>query len=169
MSPFVCTPRSQLARARNYQAGAGTPPATSNSRSRQCWVLPVQRPCNMRPPGEWMPSLWEAPHAGLSDWASGAGKLQGDWDSRSGASESNILPGRGLPVVPAGVKHIFTGSEPRAWAGTRVGVGPRSRLRASSEGPWKTLQQALLSSQVLGLAVVRDWGCRTPSLSHAPP
>lgn len=32
----------------------------------------------MRPPGEWVPSLWEAPHTGLGDWALGAGRLQTD-------------------------------------------------------------------------------------------
>lgn len=34
-----------------------------------------------------------------------------------------------------------------------------SRLRAHSEGPQKTLQPALLSLQVLGLATVTAWGC----------
>lgn len=165
LGPFVCTLRSQLARARNYRAGAGAPPDTSNPGSRQHSVLPVRRPRNMRPPGERMPSLWEAPHVGLGDWALGAGRLQRDRDS------GEQHPSRQSSASRASWNqvHLHRVRAKGPGEGTRVGVGPRSRLRASSEGPCKTLQQALLSFQVLGLAVVRVWVCRAPGLSHAPP
>lgn len=169
LSPFVCTPRSQLARARNYQAGAGAPLATSNPRIRQCWVLLVQRPCNMRPPGERVPHSGRHPTLG---WVTG---FQGWGDCREIGT-----PGQELPRAASfqaelcqscqlGSSTSSRGRSQGPRAGTRVGVEPRSRLRASSEGPWKTLQQALLSFQVLGLAVVRAWGCSTPGLSHVPP
>ena len=165
LGPFVCTLRSQLARARNYRAGAGAPPDTSNPGSRQHSVLPVRRPRNMRPPGERMPSLWEAPHVGLGDWALGSGRLQRDRDS------GEQHPSRQSSASRASWNqvHLHRVRANGPGEGTRVGVGPRSRLRASSEGPCKTLQQALLSFQVLGLAVVRVWVCRAPGLSHAPP
>ena len=75
-------------------------------------------------------------------------------DSGPGALESGILPGRALPAVPAGVRQIFT----------RSGrcVGPRSRLRASSEGPRKTLQPALLVSSNLGVGSCESLGVWDP-------